>query len=80
MRRRDFENLPDSSAILPKTSKSSEPESMDAVSEILKVVKLSGALFFNADFSAPWCVASSESSQIAPLLCPGADHGSSTTT
>jgi AraC-like DNA-binding protein len=74
MRRRDFENLPDSSAFLPKTPKASEPVAMDAVSEVLKVIKLSGALFFNAEFSAPWCVASSESSQIAPLLCPGADH------
>jgi AraC-like DNA-binding protein len=59
---------------LPKTSKSSEPEVVDALSEVLKIVKLSGALFFNAEFSAPWCVASSESSRIAPLLCPGADH------
>jgi AraC-like DNA-binding protein len=47
---------------------------MDAVSEVLKIVKLRGALFFNAEFSAPWCVASSQSSQIAPLLCPGAGH------
>jgi len=47
---------------------------MDALSEVLKVVKLGGALFFNAEFSAPWCVASSQSSQIAPLLCPGASH------
>ena len=47
---------------------------MDALSEVLKVVKLRGALFFNAEFSAPWCVASSESSRIAPLLCPGADR------
>ena len=47
---------------------------MDALSEVLKIVKLSGALFFNAEFSAPWCVASSRSSQLAPLLCPGAGH------
>lgn len=47
---------------------------MDALSEVLKIVKLQGALFFNAEFSAPWCVASSESSRIAPLLCPGAGH------
>ena len=47
---------------------------MDALSEVLKIVKLRGALFFNAEFSAPWCVTSSESSKIAPLLCPGADH------
>lgn len=47
---------------------------MDALSEVLKIVKLRGALFFNAEFSAPWCVESSESSQVAPLLCPGARH------
>lgn len=47
---------------------------MDALSEVLKIVKLSGALFFNAEFSAPWCVASSQSSRLAPLLCPGAGH------
>jgi AraC-like DNA-binding protein len=47
---------------------------MDALSEVLKIVKLRGALFFNAEFSAPWCLASSQSSQVAPLLCPGAGH------
>jgi AraC-like DNA-binding protein len=47
---------------------------MDALSEVLKIVKLRGALFFNAEFSAPWCLASSQSSRVAPLLCPGADH------
>ena len=47
---------------------------MDALSEVLKVVKLRGALFFNAEFSAPWCIASSQSSRVAPLLCPGAGH------
>ena len=31
---------------------------MDAFSEILTGVKLNGALFFNAGFSAPWCSAS----------------------
>lgn len=47
---------------------------MDALSEVLKIVKLRGALFFNAEFSAPWCVATSQSTRIAPLLCPGAGH------
>jgi AraC-like DNA-binding protein len=47
---------------------------MDALSEVLKIVKLRGALFFNAEFSAPWSVATSQSSQVAPLLCPGAGH------
>lgn len=29
---------------------------MDALSELLRVIKLSGAIFFRADYSAPWCV------------------------
>src|SRR5262245_37294460 len=29
---------------------------MDLLSDILKVVKLEGALFFNGEFSAPWCL------------------------
>ena len=28
---------------------------MDVLSEVLKVVKLQGALFFNGEFSSPWC-------------------------
>ena len=31
---------------------------MDALSELLRVVKLSGALFFNAQCAEPWCVRS----------------------
>ncbi len=29
---------------------------MDALSDVLKSVQLEGALYFNAEFSAPWCV------------------------
>jgi hypothetical protein len=29
---------------------------MDVLSEVLKVVKLQGALFYNGEFSAPWSV------------------------
>lgn len=47
---------------------------MDAFSEILSGVKLSGALFFSAEFSAPWCFASPSSNTLAPLLAPGAPH------
>jgi hypothetical protein len=31
---------------------------MDVLSEVLTAVKLNGAVFFNADFSAPWCARS----------------------
>ena len=47
---------------------------MDVLSEILRVVKLEGALFFNAEFSAPWCLGSSRSIAFAPYLSPQAEH------
>jgi len=47
---------------------------MDVLSDVLKVVKLDGALFFHGEFSAPWCF---ESSQAAIALGrePGARGG-----
>jgi AraC-like DNA-binding protein len=47
---------------------------MDAFSEILSGVKLNGAVFFNADFSAPWGFAAPASKALAPSLAPGAPH------
>jgi AraC-like DNA-binding protein len=47
---------------------------MDVLSEVLRVVRLEGALFFNGEFSAPWCISSSRSTDIAPYLSPGAGH------
>jgi AraC-like DNA-binding protein len=47
---------------------------MDVLSEVLRAVRLEGALFFNAEFSAPWCVSSSRSAAIASYLSPGAEH------
>jgi len=47
---------------------------MDVLSEILKVVKLEGALFFNAEFSAPWCFQSQVTEEVARLLSPSAGH------
>jgi AraC family transcriptional regulator, alkane utilization regulator len=38
---------------------------MDALSDILRVARLTGGVFFNAEFSAPWCIAA----QMAPELC-----------
>lgn len=47
---------------------------MDAFSEILSGVKLNGALFFNAEFSAPWGVDTPASQELTPILAPGAPH------
>src|SRR5262245_57153855 len=38
---------------------------MDALSDILKIARLSGGVFFNAEFSAPWCIAA----RMAPEFC-----------
>src|SRR5690606_19604560 len=47
---------------------------MDALSQILRVVQLSGAFFVNARFTAPWCYQSPQASVAAPLLEPGAEE------
>ena len=47
---------------------------MDAFSEILAGVKLSGALFFSAEFSAPWGFSAPAAKQIANELSVGASH------
>jgi AraC-like DNA-binding protein len=47
---------------------------MDLLSEVLRAVRLEGALFFNAEFSEPWCLMSPRSATSAPLLSPGAKH------
>jgi AraC-like DNA-binding protein len=47
---------------------------LDVLSEFLRVVTLNGALFYNAEFSAPWCFRSPASRTLAPHLGPGAGH------
>ena len=47
---------------------------MDVLSEVLRVVRLEGALFFNGEFSAPWCLSATRSAAFAPYLSPEAGH------
>ena len=47
---------------------------MDAFSEILSGVKLNGAVFFSAEFSAPWGFSAPASGKMAIELAPGAAH------
>ena len=42
------------------------------LSEVLKVVKLQGAMFYNGEFSSPWSFCSPPSARIAPHLAQGA--------
>ena len=45
---------------------------MDALSELLRVIRLSGAAFIDAELSAPWAVETPPPSAIAARLAPGA--------
>jgi AraC-like DNA-binding protein len=47
---------------------------MDAFSEVLSGVRLKGAMFFSAEFSAPWRLATPHGRVLAPALAPGAPH------
>jgi len=47
---------------------------MDALSEILRVIKLESAIYLNGEFSAPWGVSSPHSSVLAPLLSERPGH------
>jgi AraC-like DNA-binding protein len=47
---------------------------MDAFSEILSGVKLSGAVFFSAEFSAPWGFSAPASKVVAEQVAPSAAH------
>jgi len=46
---------------------------MDVLSEVLRVVRLEGALFFNGEFSAPWCL-SAKPAALAPYFSAEARH------
>jgi AraC-like DNA-binding protein len=47
---------------------------MDALSETLRVVRLVGAIFIQARFTAPWCYQSPSADTVAPILEPTADR------
>jgi AraC-like DNA-binding protein len=47
---------------------------MDALSDILRVVRLSGAIFFHARFTAPFCYGAAGTSELAALVEPGAER------
>ena len=48
---------------------------MDAFSEVLSGVRLNGAMFFSAEFSAPWRLSTPHCRVLAATLAPGASAG-----
>ena len=47
---------------------------MDALSDVLKSVRLEGAVYLNAEFTAPWCVESRHGLEGVKARLAGADH------
>ena len=47
---------------------------MDVLSEVLKVIKLEAAIYYNAEFSAPWSFRSPPSRLLAPYFERGGGH------
>src|SRR5438105_2537567 len=64
----------DSFARWPGNLADSPEDRMDAFSEILTDVKLNGAVFFSAEFSAPWGFSAGASNMMAATLGLGAAH------
>jgi len=47
---------------------------MDALSEALRAVRITGAVLINGEFSSPWAFESPPSAAVAPLIAPGTEH------
>lgn len=46
----------------------------DVLSEVLRAVRLRGAVFFTVEASAPWVAEAPDSRSLAPHVLPGAEH------
>ena len=67
-------HLTQSPADFAKSSDNGVGNRMDVLSTVLKTVKLEGAMFYNAEFSAPWSFRSPPSCQVAPYLKSESRH------
>ena len=47
---------------------------MDTLSDVLRAVRLTGAVFFAVDASAPWVAETPKGTDVAPHIMPGAEH------
>jgi AraC-like DNA-binding protein len=58
-------------ALLRETPESPIIPGVDALSDALRVLRLTGAVFLDAEFTAPWCVVSQSGSPESPVLSGG---------
>ncbi len=47
-------------------------KAMDILTQVLRSVRLSGAVLFRGEFTSPWSLAAPDSRSAAPFLVPGA--------
>jgi AraC-like DNA-binding protein len=47
---------------------------MDALSDVLRFVRLNGAVYLNGDFTAPWCVVGQASQELSAAFLPRAER------
>ena len=62
---------PASGTLAPASGDSREP---DVLSDVLRAVRLTGALLFNTEASSPWVAESPTAGELAPVILPGAQH------
>jgi AraC-like DNA-binding protein len=61
-------------AVAPEAAVAPETSGKDPLSEVLRTVKLTGALFFLVDATSPWGVQVPHARAFAPIILPGAQH------
>jgi AraC-like DNA-binding protein len=67
-----LENFP--YAALHGSGRMEKPMATDALSNVLKTVRLTGAVFYEIAAQEPWAVASPRREMMLPKILPGADH------
>jgi AraC-like DNA-binding protein len=48
--------------------------SADFLSDVLRAVRLSGAVYFSVDASAPWVAEAPHAPELGPHIMPGVEH------
>ena len=65
--------LPSRSALLPETPEGAA-QAMDVLTDALRIIRLKGAFFLNAEFGEPWCIAAPSGAELARVHATEADR------
>jgi AraC-like DNA-binding protein len=59
---------------LDRSAENEIAHAMDALSDVLRVIRLKGGVFLHAEFTAPWCISAQIAHQDCGSLLDGAEH------